>query len=109
MSICLLTEMVCVCMSVCVHMHACVCTCVKDREGDGEFSSGRQLLALLAVNTNSQGTAMFDLFEGNEGLFIDEEVLFQYFCFPRGDKHELGFYSKVVSGPGAVGYLHPLS
>lgn len=40
---------------------------------------------------------------------MDSEILFQYLCFPKGDKHVLGFLFRSVSGPGAGGCLHPMS
>lgn len=67
--------------------------CVRERERD---FSRKELLALLYANYKSQGRAMSDLFEGNKGLFIDSEILFQYCCLPKGDKHVLGFYSEAV-------------
>ena len=68
----------------------CVCVCVREREREREKNS----LPLLSVNSNLQGRAMSDLVEGNKRLLIDSEILFQYFCFPKGDKHVLGFLFK---------------
>jgi hypothetical protein len=60
-----------------------------------ESFSGRWFWLLSAWAQT--GKSVPNLFEGHWRLFLEQEVLFLYLCFPKGDKHGLRFYSKAAA------------